>query len=225
MLRAAAVGTRRAVRLLSSKSGGVGSDVLKGASSLSSPAQRERDARARERMEASARAYQKRRADAGDLENPFMGAQKPQFTQSGEPLGLEAQFRQMERAGEFRGLPRAGKPLKFENATAFGGDAMDEQMRKMMAKHKFKPYSIELRDKWRENREKFRKTMADELQRGGGLDRPRFEQWAAELDKLRDEHRSASVDDALRMSLPINNLPAIDIDEEIARAKENWFKL
>ena len=27
------------------------------------------------------------------------------------------------------------------------------------------------------------------------------------------------------MSLPINNLPAIDIDEEIARAKENWFKL
>ena len=67
--------------------------------------------------------------------------------------------------------------------------------------------------------------MADELQRGGGLDRPRFEQWAAELDKLRDEHRSASVDDALRMSLPINNLPAIDIDEEIARAKENWFKL
>ena len=52
-----------------------------------------------------------------------------------------------------------------------------------------------------------------------------LEQWAAELDKLRDEHRSASVDDALRMSLPINNLPAIDIDEEIARAKENWFKL
>ena len=47
----------------------------------------------------------------------------------------------------------------------------------------------------------------------------------AELDKLRDEHRSASVDDALRMSLPINNLPAIDINEEIARAKENWFKL
>ena len=45
------------------------------------------------------------------------------------------------------------------------------------------------------------------------------------VDKLRDEHRSASVDDALRMSLPINNLPAIDIDEEIARAKENWFKL
>ena len=36
---------------------------------------------------------------------------------------------------------------------------------------------------------------------------------------------STTVDDALRMSLPINNLPAIDIDEEIARAKENWFKL
>ena len=91
--------------------------MLKGASSLSSPAQRERDARARERMEASARAYQKRRNDAGELENPFMGAQRPQFTQSGEPLGLEAQFRQMERAGEFKGLPGAGKPLKFENAT------------------------------------------------------------------------------------------------------------
>ena len=152
MLRAAAaVGTRRAARLLSSKSGGVGSDVLKGASSLSSPAQRERDARARERMEASARAYQKRRNDAGELENPFMGAQRPQFTQSGEPLGLEAQFRQMERAGEFKGLPGAGKPLKFENATAFGGDAMDEQMRKMMAKHKFKPTDRAARQMARES--------------------------------------------------------------------------
>ena len=75
MLRAAAVGTRRAARLLSSKSGGVGSDVLKGASSLSSPAQRERDARARERMEASARAYQKRRNDAKALG----GARLPDF--------------------------------------------------------------------------------------------------------------------------------------------------
>ena len=97
-------------------------------------------------------------------------AQRPQFTQSGEPLGLEAQFRQMD--GEFKGL-WGRKAAEVENATAFGGDAMDEQMRKMMAKHKFKPYSIELRDKWRENRDKFRKTMADELQRGGGLDRPR----------------------------------------------------
>ena len=54
--------------------------------------------------------------------------------------------------------------------------------------------------------------------------RPRYEKWATELNALKEAHRSASVDDALRLSLPINALPKLDIEEEVERAKVDFFK-
>ena len=61
-----------------------------------------------------------------ELNNPFLVAQ-----QSRSVFGLEAQFSQMERSGEFKALPGSGKPFAWNhgstgNATHFGGDALDE---------------------------------------------------------------------------------------------------
>ena len=144
--------------------------------------------------------------------------------------GLEAQFAQMEREGEFKNLSGSGKPLAERNGTHFSDDAgMDHVMKRILAENNFAPPSIALRKEFLAKRSELRSRLlaaasaaeaVSEGSRRGSAGSAALEHAVAELVALRERFDDASVKDSISYSLPIGKLPPLGtLEQELAAAR------
>merc|ERR1712060_776226 len=137
-----------------------------------------------------------------ELNNPYLAAGR-----GAAGLGLDAQFAQMERQGEFKNLPGAGKPYSEihgsgSNPTHFGGDSLDQWVERYAAKHGVQPRSTELRQEYMKKLKQLRSSLRS-IATGHAtraMDGRRFEYELEQLSRLRTDYDSEVLKDSLSYS-------------------------
>ena len=177
-----------------------------------------KDAAVKNGVEAARLRREKLMGDA-QLNNPFLSAQTHRSAS-----GLDAQFAQMERSGDFKNLPGSGEPLKDKPATAnhFNDDPMDRWLaNKVQAEGGMRPMSVELAVEFKERLRSFRRILADAARGASQLNERAMQKELLDIVQLRARHKDASAKDALQLNLPIRTLPSPGtLGEEMARAQE-----
>ena len=133
---------------------------------------------------------------------------------------LDAKLAAAERAGEFKNLAGAGKPLPERLRTHFGDeDAVDRMMMRLMAENNVRPESMEISATYRPKLKAFRNRL-QQIPNAASLDanvRAKLVHDMSELRRMHAAFTTAAVKDSLTYNLPINPLPklAATLEEEI----------
>ena len=139
---------------------------------------------------------------------------------------LDAKLSAVERAGGFKDLSGAGKPLPERVRTHFGDeDAADRMMQRIMAENNVKPESLEIRSEYLPKLRAFRARLAQLTGPAanpiGPSTRKSLEHQMGELRQLHASYHSASVKDTFTFNLQIGVLPKVaeTLEQELARAR------
>ena len=178
----------------------------------------------------AARLRRQKMIEEAELNNPFMQRQRLSASAGGGGMmGLDAQFAQMERRGEFKNLPGAGKPFEHGHgstghASPFSGDALDEWISKYAAREGVKSASVELGEAYVGELRGFRQRLRQVAGGERALDRRVLEYEVQRLLVLRKEADDASLTDSLvyaHLGQGMRRvLPKVGtVDEELAKAQ------
>lgn len=231
---------RLSARLLCSSSSRA--DGLRGSRVLSGPRQRDAEQRSASAAVGVADAYARHKEAPTDASARILKATQERAARLRSDLeagnssyahttggmitdryGLNAAFAQMERSGEFKNLPGAGKPLAERHSTHFNDDAgLDHIMKRILGENKFAPPSVELHNEFLAKRKEMRQALAAAVAAKGSLSarqRASVEHELEELRALRTRFDDASIKDSFSFNLPIKKLPPVNgLEEELAIA-------
>ena len=134
---------------------------------------------------------------------------------------LDAKLAAAERAGDFKNLAGAGKPLPERLRTHFGDeDAVDRMMMRLMAANNVRPESMEIKATYGAKLKAFRSRLQQIAAASPDANvRASLMHEMSELRKIQAAFKTAAVKDSLTYNLPINPLPklAATLEEEIIR--------
>lgn len=158
-----------------------------------------------------------------ELNNPFMARQRLSAAGSMSTLGIDAQFAQMERRGEFKNLAGSGKPFEYGSGSPFTGDALDEWIEKYAAREGVQRESSVLANQYISKLKAFRQRLRHAATGGVSvtLNRQKLEYEMGELHKLHKKAEDTSITDSLAYSSGGRAfVPRLGtLDEELAKAR------